>query len=225
MEHNSIYDTDVTSDFSECEKSSDTFYVDKAIIGNPENPSHKSALKVFGQSNFVNDAVFDRNIYVKDVYSNSAEISKLTSEQSIITELQTGVNIIESLLICSDYTFELSNYKKAFLLVDSTKSNVKIILSNNVPEGTVVNIKDISNLYDSTQSFDILVTSDVVIEHYHNNTMTASFGGTYILNSKGGLVSFMFVKGAWIIINQVIGASRSLMSRKVIFTNRNRKQF
>lgn len=103
------------------------------------------------------------------------------------------------------------------IYVDPTNGRIDIQLGsvdNHLFElNRSITIKDVS--YDSAYNVFIYVpmAQDVKLEHYNDRSLTASFGGTYVLNSCGGSVTFRFspIKpNTWVIENQFIGNLRKV---------------
>jgi hypothetical protein len=90
-----------------------------------------------------------------------------------------------------------------------------------------ITIKDVSLLYNEGSSYNVYVTvptnTQIFIEHYDSTCrLKVSAGGTYIINSSNGSVTYQYMKtntgkACWIIKDQFVGNNRVLPGRGLVF--------
>ncbi len=111
-------------------------------------------------------------------------------------------------------THQLVDNSTKIIYANPLHGSIVVILPGEVTDSTEITIKDISLLGSTGSMYNVEISvneaskSQTAIEHYNNGLLVCSIGGKYILNTSGGSVTFRYIPGAWLVMQQFLGNPR-----------------
>lgn len=91
--------------------------------------------------------------------------------------------------------------------VNPANGNINLNLSNGTLNEVLL-VKDVSLINGNGSMFNVSISGSAIETYRSDGSLVASVGGTYVLNTSGGSVSFRYFNNTWIIENQFLGNQR-----------------